>query len=323
MKKEAGIDIGGLVGDGICALIGVKTKGLGFVLCESFIKGIGNIISQGQSAIQSGEREPDIIKARKRIYQDLANTIRAVDPGCTDPKYIDPRQLQLFFEGSDGGNIGNMLAGNGPEGAFKIAKELKNFLVQGAFVKAKYPDFVNKSLDWVFNYYQRSGYDVNETKEQLQKLEKEATNPIMVNYVIDIINDNYFKAIMFKLMMSVGEKDLSSVRKEYGETMKSAIDILGKRSLDVLNIDDAMNETAKATFDKLALSEKAYNIHLNLARERAQFERELVKNLGPWILILINSPLWHDLVNKLAVWGGAVGPKGFAGQALSQLGKQT
>jgi hypothetical protein len=320
MKKEAGIDIGGLVGHGICALIGAETGGSGFGLCETVKKGIGDIISQGQSAIQSGEREPDIIKARKRIYQDLANTIRAVDPGCTDPKYTDPRQLQFFFEGSDGGN---MLAGNGPEGAFKIAEGLKNFLVQGAFVKAKYPDFVNKSLDWVFNYYQRSGYDVKGTLQQLQKLEKEATNPIMVNYVIDIINNNYFGAIMFKLMMSVGEKDLSSVRKEYGETMQSAIDILGKRSLDVLNIDDAMNETAKATFDKLALSEKAYNIHLNLARERAQFERELVKNLGPWILNLINSPLWHDLVNKLAVWGGAVGKEGFAGQALSQLGKQT
>jgi hypothetical protein len=320
MKKEAGINIGGLVGDGICALIGAETEGAGFGLCETVKKGIGDIISQGQSAIQSGERELDIIKARKRIYQNLANTIRAVDPGCTDPKYTDPLKLQLFFEGSDGGN---MLAGNGPEGAFEIAKGLKNFLVQGAFVKAKYPDFVNKSLDWVFNYYQRSGYDVKGTLQQLQKLEKEATNPIMVNYVIDIINNNYFGAIMFKLMMSVGKKDLSSVRKEYGETMQSAIDILGKRSLDVLNIDDAMNETAKATFDKLALSEKAYNIHLNLARERAQFERELVKSVGPWILYLIDHPYWHNSINKLAVWGGLFGPKGIAGQALSQIGKQT
>ena len=318
MKKEAGINIGGLLGDGVCALIGAETEGVGFGVCETVKKGIGDIISQGQSTIQSGEREPDIIQASARIYQNLANTIRAVDPGCTDPKYTDPRQLELFFHEG-----GNMFAGNGPEGAFKIAKGLKNFLVQGAFVKAKYPDFVNKSLDWVFNYYQRSGYDVNGTLQQLQKLEKEATNPIMANYVIDIINNNYFGAIMFKLMMSVGEKDLSSIRKEYGEAMQSAIDILGKRSEDVLNIDDALNETAKATFDKLALSKKVYNIHLNLARERAQFERELVKNVGPWIPNLINSPFWHNFINKVAVLGGAVGPKGFVGQALSQIGKQT
>lgn len=325
MKKEAGIDIGrllsGPVGDAICGLTGAETGGLGFVACEGLKNELGKVISQGQgaaeSAVESGKRSPDIMKERFQAYQDLSNLLSTM--GSTDPKYTNPKQLQYFFEGFSGGN---MVAYNGPEGALKIAKALSSFIASGFMVKASYPDFINKSIDWVFNYYKRSGFDINGTLQQLQKLQNEATNPLMVNYVIDVINNNYFGAIMFKLMMSIGEKDLSAVTKEYGETIQTAVKVLGKQSPDVLNIQDAINETAKATFDQLALSEKVYNFHLDFAREQAKRKRELIEQAGPWIERVVDSPFAHWLI-----WIGqvatALGPNGVAGQSLSQLGKKT
>lgn len=321
MKKEAGIDIGGLIGDGICAIVGAETKGVGFFACQALKKGIQSAISGTQSAVQSavqsGERSPDIMKERFQVYQDLSNLLRTM--GATDPKYTNPKQLQYFFEGFSGGN---MLAYNGPEGALKIAKALSSFIASGFMVKASYPDFINKSIDWVFNYYKRSGFDINGTLQQLQKLQNEATNPLMVNYVIDVINNNYFGAIMFKLMMSIGEKDLSAVTKEYGETLQTAVKVLGKQSPDVLNIQDAINETAKATFDQLALSEKVYKYHLDFAREQANRKRELIEQAGPWIERVVDSPFAHWL-NWFGPVATAFGSDGVAGQSLSQLGKKT
>jgi hypothetical protein len=321
MKKKAGLDIGGLLGDGICAIVGAETAGAGFFACEALKKGIQSVVSSGQSAVQSavqsGEQKPDIMRERWQEYQNLSNLLRTM--GCTEAKYTDPKQLQYFFEGP---SAGNMLTYNGPEGALKIAKGLENFIAQGVLVKSKYPDFVNKSIDWVFNYYKRGGYDLNGTLQQLQKLQNELTNPAMVDYVIAILNNNYFGAIMFKLMMSVGEKDLSVVTKEYGETMQTAVKILGRQSPDVLNFQDAVNENAKATFDQLALSEQAYNIHLDMSRERAKRRRELIEQGGPMMISLLDSPFAH-WINWVIPLMTALGQNGVAGQALSQLGKKT
>jgi hypothetical protein len=317
MKKESGIDIGGLLGEGICAIVGAETGGAGYGACAALKKGIESVISSTQSAVQSGERSPDIEKERFQTYNELSNLLRTM--GATDPKYTNPKQLQHFFEGPSGGN---MLAYNAPEGALKIAKALSSFIASGFLVKASYPDFINKSMDWVFNYYQRSGFDINGTLQQLQKLQNEATNPLMVNYVIDVINNNYFGAIMFKLMMSIGEKDLSAVTKEYGETLQTAVKVLGKQSPDVLNIQDAINETAKATFDQLALSEKVYKINLDYARERAKHKKELIQQMGPWIEMVLDSPQAHWF-NWFSPVITSFGKDGVAGQALSQLGKKT
>ena len=312
MKKKAGLDIGGLLGDGICAIVGAETAGVGYGACEALKKGIQSVVSSGQSAVQSGERSPDIMKERFQVYQELSTSLSTM--GSTDPIYTNPTELKRFFEGPSGGN---MLAYNGPEGALEIAKGLENFIAQGVLVKSKYPDFdfVNKSIDWVFNYYKRGGYDLNGTLQQLQKLQNELTNPAMVNYVIEILNNDYFGAIMFKLMESVGEKDLSAVTKEYGETMQTAVKILGRQSPDVLNFQDAVNENAKATFDQLALSEQAYNINLDMSRERAKRRRELIEQGGPMMISLLNSPFAH-WINWVTPLMTALGKNGVAGQAF-------
>jgi hypothetical protein len=315
MKRKSGLDPGGALGDAICAIVGAGSEGVGYGACEAVKGAIPKIL--GGFGGEQAQSKPDIIKERYYQYQRLSNLLKTM--GSTDPSYTDPKKLQLFFEGPDGGNT---LAYNGADGALKIAKGLENFIANGVLVRNRYPNFVNKSIDWVFKYYKRSGYDINGTLQQLQKLQDESVNPAMVNYVINIINDNYFGAIMFKLMMSVGEKDLSKITKEYGETMQTAVRILGEQSADVLNFQDAVNETAKATFDELALSEQSYKIHLNMARERAFVRRQLVERGGPLMLSLLDSPFAH-VMNRLAPVFGAFGPEGVAGQAASQMRNRT
>jgi len=315
MKRKSGLDPGGALGDAICAIVGAGSEGVGYGACEAVKSAIPKILPGfGKEEPQS---KPDIVKEKNYQYQRLSNLLQTM--GSTDPTYTDPRKLRAFFEGRDGGNT---LAYNSHDGALKIAKGLENFIANGVLVSNRYPNFVNKSIDWTFKYYKRSGYDINGTLQQLQKLQDESVNPVMVNYVINIINDNYFGAIMFKLMMSVGEKDLSKITKEYGETMQTAVRILGEQSADVIDFQDAVNETAMATFDEYALSEQSYKIHLNMAKERALVRRQLVERGGPALLWLLDSDFAH-VMNKLAPVFNAFGPEGVAGQAISQMRNRT
>ena len=315
MKRKSGFDLGGALGDAICGIVGGAGGPIAAGACQVVKGAIPKIIPAfGKEEPQS---KPDIVKEKNYQYQRLSNLLQTM--GSTDPNYTDPRKLREFFEHRDGGNT---LAYNSHDGALKIAKGLENFIANGVLVRNRYSDFVNKSIDWVFKYYKRSGYDIDGTLQQLQKLQDESVNPAMVNYVINIINDNYFGAIMFKLMMSVGEKDLSKITKEYGETMQTAVRILGEQSADVIDFQDAVNETAMATFDEYALSEKSYKIHLNMAKERAFVKRQLIQHGGPALISLLDSDFAH-LMNRLAPVFNAFGPEGVAGQAISQRRNRT
>jgi len=112
------------------------------------------------------------------------------------------------------------------------------------------------------------------------------------------ITGDYYTANLLNLLLTIGG-DTSKAIKDYGEDIKTATEIFGKRSLDIMSFEKMMDQKAKTNFNKYERDVKLIRIDYDKKAEAEKIKTQMVANTGPWIEMFTNSiPI--RTVNKIA-----------------------
>jgi len=289
MKKEA-IDIGDIA----CELIGIGD--VADTACI-FLK------DKLSAAFKKTDPKKDNVPKKNldettdlfKKFQDLSNLLK--QQGCTDENFIDPEKLRYLLIGP----VGNLIRFN-KEDLSDITEGLRDFfstssLLKEAFVNAN--DYVKYVCGLVFNYY-KTTFNAAAVVSQLQALSKDSNDPVRAPIAVAKITGDYYTANLLNLLLTIGG-DTSKAIKDYGEDIKTATEIFGKRSLDIIRFEKMMDEKAKTNFNKYERDVKLIRIDYDKKAEAEKIKAQMVANTGPWIEMFTNSiPI--RIVNQIAAW---------------------
>lgn len=295
MKKEAGFDIGNIA----CELIGVNDfADTACILLKDGLK----------AAIENTDPKKDNVPKKNldettdlfKKFQDLSNLLR--QQGCTKEEFIDPEKLRSELAGSAGGNLIRF----NKKDLSDITEGLRNFfstssLLKKAFVNAN--DYVSYVFGFVFNYY-KTTFNAAGVVSQLQDLSKDSNDPVRAPIAVAKITGDYYTANLLNLLLTIGG-DTSKAIEDYGEDIKTATEIFGKRSLDIMRFEKMMDEKAKTNFNKYEREVKLIRIDYDKKAEAEKIKAQMVADTGPWIEMFTNSiPI--RTVNQIAAWVNGV-----------------
>lgn len=299
MKKEA-IDIG----DVICDIVGLG-PGVGGDVSELACKALkGGIKRITENTDPKKDKVPkknlDETTDLFKKFQDLSNLLEY--HGCTDENFIDPKKLQESLSGPDGGNLIRF----NKEDLSYITEGLINFfstsyLLKEAFVNAD--AYVRYVCGFVFNYY-KTTFDAGGVVSQLQALSKDSNDPVRAPIAVAKITGDYYTANLLNLLLTIGG-DTSKAIEDYGEDIKTATEIFGKRSLDIMSFEKMKDEEAKTNFNKYEREVKLIRIDYDKKAEAEKIKAQMVADTGPWIEMFTNS-IPVRTVNQIAAWVNAV-----------------
>ena len=288
MKKEAGFDIGNIA----CELIGIID--VADIACM-FLK------DQLNAAFEKTDPKKDNVPKKNldettdlfKKFQDLSNLLK--QQGCTDKDFTDPEKLRILLSGEEG----NLIRFN-KEDLSKITEGLRNFFSTSSLLKKAFVDpneYVNYVCCLVFNYYKRT-FNADAVVSQLQALSKDSNDPVRAPIAVAKITGDYYTANLLNLLLTIGG-DTSKAIKDYGEDIKTATEIFGKRSLDIMSFEKMMDQKAKTNFNKYERDVKLIRIDYDKKAEAEKIKTQMVANTGPWIEMFTNSiPI--RTVNKIA-----------------------
>jgi len=294
MKKKAGFNID----DAICDIVGFGPGGVVRELaCEALKRGIKQIVENTDPKKDNvPKKNLDETTDLFKKFQDLSNLLR--QEGCTKEEFIDPDKLRESLIGPDGGNLIRF----NKKDLSDITEGLRNFfstssLLKKAFVNEN--DYVNYVCGFVFNYYKRT-FNADAVVSQLQALSEDSNDPVRAPIAVAKITGDYYTANLLNLLLTIGG-DTSKAIKDYGEDIKTATEIFGKRSLDIMSFEKMMDEKAKTNFNKYEREVKLIRIDYDKKAEAEKIKAQMVADTGPWIEMFTNSiPI--RIVNQIAAW---------------------
>ena len=293
MKKEAGININD-IGNLICGIVGVSPVGIAGRLLKEGIEQIAKRTDPKKDDVQKNNL--DDTTALFKEFQDLSNLLK--EQGCTNEDFTDPEKLRILLSGPDGGNLIRFNKGD----LLKITHGLRDFFSKNSLLKEAFVDpneYVNYVCGFVFNYYQRS-FDAAGVVTQLQDLSKDSNDPVRAPIAVAKITGDYYTATLLNLLLTIGG-DRSKAIADYGSDIKTATEIFGQRSLDILRFEKMMDEKAKTNFNKYQRDVKLIRIDYDKKAEAEKIKSQLVADTGPGIEAFTNSiPI--RTINKIAAW---------------------
>jgi hypothetical protein len=249
---------------GVPAAIGnVATSTLAGIGAEDLIghavEGIGNAISGGiqkaQNPAQPEEGNDEI--SRRFLFNTLANQFNETAPNS---QFSDPEYLRTYI----GENSQLYLT----KDYMKILSQVSELLNAGSNLKEYDPDFADDVLHFAFDYYNRTG-DVQGTIKKLADLTEKANDPNEDEYVEAVLKKNFALASILTLMSSYGKFD-ASTKSKMADAQKTATQMLGPQSHELLQAEALRNATARANFDILQKSVASFDTLLPLAIMKQQ-----------------------------------------------------
>ena len=297
MKKEAGFDIVD-IGNIACDLMSWNSLGIACKILKEGLRWADEKTDPKKDNVpkKNLDETTDLFKK----FQDLSNLLQ--EQGCTDENFIDPDKLRNSLSGPDGGNLIRFKK----EDLSDITGGLinffsKSFLLKEAFVNAD--AYVRYVFGFVFNYY-KTTFNAAGAVSQLQALSEDSSDPVRAPIAVAEITGDYYTANLLNLVLTIGG-DTSKAIKDYGEDIKTATEIFGKRSLDIMSFENMMDEKAKTNFNKYEREVKLIRIDYDKKAEAEKIKAQMVADTGPWIEMFTNSiPI--RTVNKIAAWVNGV-----------------
>lgn len=233
-------------------------------------------------------------------FQDLSNLLR--QQGCTEEEFIDPDKLRISLSGPAGGNLIRF----NKKDLSKITEGLRDFFATSSLLKEAFVNanaYVSYVCGLVFNYY-KTTFNADAVVSQLQALSKDSIDPVRAPIAVAKITGDYYTAYLLNLLLTIGG-DTSKAIEDYGEDIKTATEIFGKRSLDIMSFEKMMDEKAKTNFNKYERDVKLIRIDYDKKAEAGKIKSQMVADTGPWIEMFTNSiPI--RTVNKIAAWVNGV-----------------